>query len=95
MAIEHRIQTIVHHQSRKVTVLAYFDLDRPLGDIQILGADLVRVPLVLPVERLRDLRPEPGRIVDRTSVHFLVLIAGHVQKHPEHSSQPRTKSSNR
>jgi hypothetical protein len=52
----------------------YFDLDWSLGHIEVLGANLIRVPPLLPVELRRNLRPESGRVVDRPLVHLPVLI---------------------
>lgn len=48
-------------------------MDGALVDVEVLGADLAGVPLLLPVEGVGDLRPEPGRVLDGPLVHLLVL----------------------
>jgi len=47
-----------------------------LCDVEVLGADLAGVPLLLPVEGVGDLGPEPGRVVDGPLVHLSVLFRG-------------------
>jgi hypothetical protein len=49
------------------------DVNGTLGDIEVLRADLAGVPLLLPVEGLGDLRPEPSRVLDGPLVHLPVL----------------------
>ena len=55
-------------------MLAYSDVDGALCDVQVLGADLAGVPLLLPVEGVGDLGPKPGRVVDGPLVHLSVLM---------------------